>query len=174
MQAAKQVSDTVIKVAEAATLAAAGTPAAPGVKAAEEATKAACAAAMGAAMTVAAGLTGADKHTCSTPLPIPPHGPGVVINGSPTVLVNGLPCVRVHTPVYRARLRVISTNRYCTATKHGTGSIARHGGIEARNDEQAIIDDEDGREADPESPPSPSGMAPGLGTAPVAQHDQRH
>ena len=102
LQAAKQVSDTAIKVAEAATLAAAGTPAAPGAKAAEEATKAACATAMGAAMSIAAGLTGADKHTCSTPLPIPPHGPGVVINGSPTVLVNGLPACRQGDTVLEA------------------------------------------------------------------------
>ncbi|MBD1846716.1 hypothetical protein H6F89_25565 [Cyanobacteria bacterium FACHB-63] len=33
----------------------------------------------------------ADRHLCLTLLPIPPHGPGVVINGSKTVLVNGLP-----------------------------------------------------------------------------------
>ena len=44
LQAAKQISDTAIKVAEAATIAAAGTPGAPAAKAAEEATKAAAAA----------------------------------------------------------------------------------------------------------------------------------
>jgi uncharacterized Zn-binding protein involved in type VI secretion len=30
-----------------------------------------------------------------TPLPIPPHGPGVVIDGSTTVMINGLPACRL-------------------------------------------------------------------------------
>ncbi|NJL20627.1 MAG: hypothetical protein HC895_07115 [Leptolyngbyaceae cyanobacterium SM1_3_5] len=34
----------------------------------------------------------ADKHICS--IPIPPHGMGVVINGSQTVLINNLPACR--------------------------------------------------------------------------------
>jgi uncharacterized Zn-binding protein involved in type VI secretion len=93
LQAAKQASDTVIMAAEAATLAAAGTPGAPAAKAAEEATKAACAAQMGSMITSMAG--GADIHACATPLPIPPHGPGVVIDGSQTVLINGLPACRM-------------------------------------------------------------------------------
>src|SRR5215813_5797880 len=94
LQAAKQVSDTVIQVAEAATIAAAGTPGAPAAKAAaEEATKAACAAQMGSMITSLAG--GADIHTCATPLPIPPHGPGVVVDGSQTVLINGLQACRM-------------------------------------------------------------------------------
>ena len=81
LQSAKQASDAVIKTAEAATMAAAGTPGAPAAKAAEETTKA-----------TAAGT--ADLHTCTTPLPIPPHGAGVVIDGSTTVLINGLPACR--------------------------------------------------------------------------------
>jgi len=93
LQAAKQISDTTIQVAEAATLAAAGTPGAPAAKAAEEATKAAAAASMGAMITSAAG--GADIHACTTPLPIPPHGPGVVIDGSPTVFINNLNACRL-------------------------------------------------------------------------------
>jgi uncharacterized Zn-binding protein involved in type VI secretion len=36
---------------------------------------------------------GADIHQCVTPEP--PHGPGVVINGSSTVLINGLPACRM-------------------------------------------------------------------------------
>ena len=88
LSAAKQVSDTAIQAAEAATMAAAGTPGLPAAKAAEEATKAACAASMGSAITAAAGL--ADIHMCTTPLPLPPHGPGVVIDGSPTVLINNM------------------------------------------------------------------------------------
>jgi uncharacterized Zn-binding protein involved in type VI secretion len=92
LQQAKQVGDQAIKTAEAATAAAAGTPGLPAAKAAEEATKASVAAAMGSTITSAAA--GADIHTCATPLPIPPHGPGVVINGSTTVLINNLPACR--------------------------------------------------------------------------------
>lgn len=100
LQAAKQVSDTAIHVAEAATIAAAGTPGAPAAKAAEEATKAACAAQMGSMIMSMAG--GADIHTCATPLPIPPHGPGVVIDGSQTVLINGLQACRMGDTILEA------------------------------------------------------------------------
>jgi hypothetical protein len=100
LQAAKQVSDTTIQVAEAATLAAAGTPGAPAAKAAEETTKATAAATMGSTITSAAG--GADIHACVTPLPLPPHGPGVVIDACPTVLVNNLPAARMGDTILEA------------------------------------------------------------------------
>ncbi len=100
LQAAKQVSDTAIQVAEAATLAAAGTPGAPAAKAAEETTKATAAATMGSTITSAAG--GADIHACVTPLPLPPHGPGVVIDACPTVLINNLPAARMGDTVLEA------------------------------------------------------------------------
>ena len=100
LQAAKQVSDAAINVAEAATVAAAGTPGAPAAKAAEEATKAAAAAQMGSMITGMAG--GADIHSCLMPLPIPPHGPGVVIDGSQTVLINGLPAGRMGDTILEA------------------------------------------------------------------------
>ena len=100
LQAAKQVSDTVIQVAQAATVAAAGTPGAPAAKAAEEVTKATCAATMGSMISGAAG--GADIHACVTPLPIPPHGPGVVIDGSTTVMINFLPACRLGDTVLEA------------------------------------------------------------------------
>jgi uncharacterized Zn-binding protein involved in type VI secretion len=93
LQSAKQMSDTAIRAAEAATIAAAGTPGAPAAKAAEESIKAAAAAQMGSMITSMAG--GADIHSCTTLLPIPPHGPGVVIDGSQTVLINGLPACRL-------------------------------------------------------------------------------
>jgi uncharacterized Zn-binding protein involved in type VI secretion len=99
LQAAKQASDTIIQVAQAATLAAAG-PAMPAAKAAEEATKASCAAQMSSTVSSAAG--GADIHACMTPLPIPPHGPGVVIDGSATVLINNLPACRMGDTVLEA------------------------------------------------------------------------
>ena len=100
LQAAKQISDTTIQVAVAATLAAAGTPGLPAAKAAEETVKATAASSMGSMITSAAA--GADIHICATPLPIPPHGPGVVINGSKTVLINNLPACRVGDTVLEA------------------------------------------------------------------------
>lgn len=100
LQAAKKISDTTIQVAESATLAAAGTPGAPAAKAAEEATKAACAAAMGSMISSMAGM--ADIHLCTTPLPVPPHGPGVVIDGSVTVMINNLPACRMGDTILEA------------------------------------------------------------------------
>lgn len=100
LQVAKQTSDAAIQAAEAATLAAAGTPGAPAAKTAEETTKATAAANMGSMISTSAG--GADIHTCSTPLPIPPHGPGVVIDGSTTVLINNLPACRQGDSVLEA------------------------------------------------------------------------
>lgn len=93
LQSARQVSDAAIQAAEAATLAAVGTPGLPAAKAAEEAVKAGAAAQMGSLIGSLAG--GADLHACATPLPLPPHGPGVVIDGSATVRVNGLPAARL-------------------------------------------------------------------------------
>jgi uncharacterized Zn-binding protein involved in type VI secretion len=55
---------------------------------------------MGSTITSSAG--GADIHTCATPLPIPPHGPGVVIDGSTTVLINNLPACRMGDTVLEA------------------------------------------------------------------------
>ena len=92
LSSAKATSDAAIKTAEAATLAAAGTPGYGAAKTAEQTAKATAATTMGATITSAAG--GADIHSCMTPLPLPVHGPGVVIDGSPTVLVNGLPQCR--------------------------------------------------------------------------------
>jgi len=100
IQSAKATSDAAIKTAEAATLAAAGTPGAPAAKVAEETAKATAAASMGSMISGAAG--GADIHMCATPLPIPPHGPGVVIDGSQTVLVNGLPLCRMGDTIIEA------------------------------------------------------------------------
>ncbi len=99
LQSAKQISDATIKAAEATTAAATG-PALPAAKAAEEAAKAAAAAQMGAMISSMAG--GADIHSCMTPLPIPPHGPGVVIDGSATVQINGLPACRVGGSILEA------------------------------------------------------------------------
>ncbi len=102
LKGAKEASDATIKAAETASAAAQGTPGAPAAKAAEEATKSAAAAAMGSAVSAAAAASGADKHICSTPLPVPPHGPGVVIDGSATVMINNAPACRMGDTVLEA------------------------------------------------------------------------
>lgn len=100
LQAAKTAADTAINTAVAASTAAAGTPGAPAAKAAEEATKAAALSAMSSAITGAAA--GADIHACTTPLPVPPHGPGVDITGSATVSLNFLPAGRLGDTILEA------------------------------------------------------------------------
>ncbi|MGD0014566.1 MAG: PAAR domain-containing protein [Bryobacteraceae bacterium] len=100
LQAAKGAADAAIQAAEAATAAAAGTPGAPAAYAAEQATKASVLGSMSSAITSASG--GADIHACTTPLPVPPHGPGVVINGSATVMINNLPAARQGNTILEA------------------------------------------------------------------------
>ena len=100
LQAAKQAADIAIQTAEAATKAAAGTPGAPAAFAAEQATKASVLASMSSA--ISAASAGADIHACTTPLPVPPHGPGVVINGSATVMINNLPAARQGNSILEA------------------------------------------------------------------------
>ena len=99
LQGANQAATAIIKAAEATTAAAAG-PAMPAAYAAEQATKAAQLAAMSSMMMSSAG--GADIHACVTPLPVPPHGPGVVIDGSATVQTNFLPQSRMGDTVIEA------------------------------------------------------------------------
>ena len=100
LETAKQLADTAIRTAEAATLAAAGTPGAGAAKAAEETTKANCAAEMARVIGTSAG--GADIHNCAVLLPTPPHGPGVVIDGSQSVLINNLPACRMGDTILEA------------------------------------------------------------------------
>ncbi len=105
LQSAKQASDTAIQAAEAATKAAAGTPGAPAALAAEQAAKAAASATMSSMISAAAASSPpgmADIHQCATPLPVPPHGLGVVIDGSKTVLINGLPACRTGDTILEA------------------------------------------------------------------------
>jgi len=101
LQAAKQTADIAVQTAVSATVAAAGTPGAPAAYAAEQAAKAAALASMSSAITGAAA-SGADIHTCVTPSPVPPHGPGVVIDGSATVQVNFLPQARLGDTILEA------------------------------------------------------------------------
>jgi uncharacterized Zn-binding protein involved in type VI secretion len=100
LKAAKKLADTAIRTAEAATLAAAGTPGAAAAKTAEETTKAQCAAEMARAIANRAG--GADIHSCGVLVPTPPHGPGVVIDGSQSVLINNLPACRMGDTILEA------------------------------------------------------------------------
>ena len=81
LQAAKSVAD------------AAGTPGAPAAYAAEQAAKSAALASLSSMISSMAGMS--DIHSCTTPSPVPPHGPGVVIDGSQTVLTNNMPQCRL-------------------------------------------------------------------------------
>ncbi len=112
LQAAKQAADIAIQTAEAATKAAAGTPGAPAAYAAEQATKASLLASMSSMISSASG--GADIHACTTPMPVPPHGPGVVINGSATVMINNLPAARQGDTILEAIGPTNSISMGCT------------------------------------------------------------
>lgn len=100
LMAAKASADIAIQTAVAATAAAAGTPGAPAAYAAEQATKASVLASMSSAITSASA--GADIHACVTPLPVPPHGPGVDITGSATVMIDNLPAGRQNDTILEA------------------------------------------------------------------------
>jgi uncharacterized Zn-binding protein involved in type VI secretion len=65
-----------------------------------EGIKAAAAAAATAVMASMAGLS--DMHTCATPVPIPPHGPGFVTVGSATVLIGNLSAARQGDKIFEA------------------------------------------------------------------------
>lgn len=89
LQSAKQIADTAIRIAENAAVLAAPTPGGPAARLAAEAAKGVAALAMGSAIAGAAAA-GGDVHACVTPWPVPPHGPAVDIQGSPTVLCVGM------------------------------------------------------------------------------------
>jgi uncharacterized Zn-binding protein involved in type VI secretion len=93
LQSAKTAADTAIQSAESATKAAVG-PAVAVAYAVEQAAKTALLASMSALITSAAA-GGTDIHTCVTPSPLPPHGPGVVIDGSATVMIMNMPACRM-------------------------------------------------------------------------------
>lgn len=65
-----------------------------------EGIKAAMAGAATATLSSMAGIS--DMHTCGTPVPIPPHGPGFVTKGASDVFVNGLPLARQNDKVMEA------------------------------------------------------------------------
>ena len=88
----KTASEVNIKKAEAASALAAGTPAAGLAKANEQKVKAEEALKMAAMILKAAAST--DIHVCATPLPLPPHGPGVVTSPSKTVIIVNAPAAR--------------------------------------------------------------------------------
>ncbi len=125
LQAAKRTSDASIHAAEAATAAAAGTPGLPAAKAAEEAAKATAAASMGSMITSMAA--GADIHICAVPLPIPPHGPGVVVDGSTSVLINNLPACRLGDTIVEAVGPPDKIASGCMTVLIGTAAVAAPG-----------------------------------------------
>lgn len=84
-------ADSVVEAAVAAKKAATG-PALPTAIAPEQATKAGILANLNASFVAMGG--GADVHSTHIPSPMPPHGTGVVLDGSKTVLINHLPACR--------------------------------------------------------------------------------
>jgi uncharacterized Zn-binding protein involved in type VI secretion len=107
-EATLQTLETTAKVAEAAALAAAGTPGAPAAVAAATAARLAAelakttAAAANAASIAAAAASGGSMHACALPWPLPPHGPGVVIDGSATVSIENAPACRLGDTIIEA------------------------------------------------------------------------
>ena len=101
LKTAQKAVDKTIKVAEKATTAASGTPGYAAAKAAEITVKTTALANMSSM--ISSMSMGADIHFCTTPFPVvPPHGPGVVIDGSKTVLINNLPAARQGDTVLEA------------------------------------------------------------------------
>lgn len=98
IQAANQTATVAIRAAEAATLAAAGTPGAAAAYAAEQTLKATLLAQMSSMIS----SCGTDIHVCSTPSPVPPHGPGVVTTPSTTVMIAGMPAARMGDTITEA------------------------------------------------------------------------
>lgn len=117
LQAQKTAADVAIKAVEAASMAAAGTPAAPAAIANEQSTKTSLLTSMNSS--IRASAVGADIHTCTTPLPVPPHGSGVVIDGSKTVLINGLPACRMGDTILEAIGPVNKIIRGCNSVLIG-------------------------------------------------------
>jgi len=89
VRAARRAISAAVKAAEATTKAAMGTPAGFAAFDAEQNVKAAALDSMSAVLSGFAGVS--DIHVCPVPTPAPPHGPGVVVNGSATVLINNVP-----------------------------------------------------------------------------------
>ena len=146
LQAAKTTSDTTVKAAEAATLAAAGTPGAPAAYAAEQTAKTAALQAMNAAVNavVAGGGTPSggvpDIHLCLTPSPMPPHGMGVVRDGSRTVFINGLPASRLGDHLIEALgpENIIVTGEFTVLIGDDAGSAGPVPPLPATGPNQAI------------------------------------
>ena len=93
LKQARSAAEREIQAAETATRLAPTPEARATAYGNEQATKGRWAAANSALVsTLAAGQ--ADIHSCGMPLPVPPHGPGLVTDGSPTVLIDGAPAAR--------------------------------------------------------------------------------
>ncbi len=130
VKAAKKVADEIVDVAEKVTKNAAPPPAKVVAYAAEQATKSAVFASMSSLITTtaaaaSAGSTGVvDLHFCTTPSPVPPHGPGVVVDGSNTVFINGLPACFQGNPVIEPLGSANKITGGCSSVRIGTGSAS--------------------------------------------------
>ena len=98
IKSANQAATSAITAAESATKAAGASPAAPGLLATEQALKASLLASMSSMISG----SGTDIHTCATPSPVPPHGPGVVTTPSKTVIIANMPAARMGDTITEA------------------------------------------------------------------------
>ena len=96
----KTESEIRIKKAEAATKLASGTPGQAAAETNEAKVKLEESIGMATKIMQAAAMT--DIHACATPLPLPPHGPGVVTSPSETVIVAGMPAARMGDEITEA------------------------------------------------------------------------
>lgn len=68
-------------------------PQGPAAYAAEQTAKASALAAVSSTISGVAEMP--DIHACVTPSPVPPHWPGVVVDGPQTVLIDKMPACRM-------------------------------------------------------------------------------
>jgi uncharacterized Zn-binding protein involved in type VI secretion len=100
LQAAQSVANAAMEAAEAVSKAARPTPYGPAAYLAEQAIKSTLSVSMGSLVSALGAAS--DIHFCPVPVPVPPHGPGVVIDGSPTVFINHMHACRVGDIVLEA------------------------------------------------------------------------
>ena len=135
VKAAKKVADGLVDVAEKVTKNATPPPAKVAAYAAEQATKTAVLASMSSLITstataasasaAASGSIGVvDLHLCTTLSPVPPHGPGVVVDGSNTVFINGLPACFQGNPVIEPLGSANKITGGCSSVRIGTGAAS--------------------------------------------------
>lgn len=91
--------------------------------------KAAAAAASSAVFAAIGGM--ADTHICPIPVPVPPHGPGMVCAGSETVFINNLPASRKDDKIMEAAGGADAISKGCATVIIGDNKGSGGGGGKA-------------------------------------------